>query len=215
MKSIKDYVRDRELRQTGGHPENAAFHSRNYRRHFEGFSEVKARGADGKIRTRRVYTGVYHRARLSDRQITLHRLAYAALWLIAVALFFFAATRPAESNTVVYVTALQGLCVVTLGWLMWALYNILTAGRDMTLGEYRYVDMVKRAALFSAAALGLTALGTLIYLLAHPGGSPLCTLWFLLCALCCLGIYLMESRVTYDSFLSDQQPPEDSTQISL
>ena len=215
MKSIKDYARERELKQTGGHPESAAFHSRNYRRHFEGWSEVKEKGEDGRVRTRRVYTGVYHRARLSDRQSRLLRAAYALLWLAAAALFLFAATRPTPSNTVVYVTALQGLCVALLGWLMWALYNYVTAGRNMTLGEYHYVGMVKRAALCSAAALGLTALGTLAYRLIHPDGQLLCAALFLLGALCCLGIRLAESRVAYDSFLSDREPPEDSTQISL
>lgn len=215
MKSIKDYVRDRELRRTGGHPENAAYHSKNYRRHFEGWSEVRQADADGKVHIRRVYTGVYHRAKLSDGKIRLLRLAYALLWLAAVALFFFAATRPSQSNTVAYVTALQGLGVVALAWLMWALYNFVTAGLSMTLGEFHYAGAVKRSALFSAAALGLTAAGTLLYRLTHSDGQWLCAVLFLLAALCCLGIYLLEARVPYDSFLSDREPPENSTQISL
>lgn len=210
MKSISDRSGDRADRQTGSRPDDAAFHSRNLRRYFEGWSESREMDDTGRVRRRRVYTGVYHRARLSDGGIALQRLSYALLWLAAAALFVYAATRPAGNDAPVYVTVLQGVALIALAWLLWSLFNYLLSGFNMTLGEYYYAGALKRAALFSAAALAATAVGTLVHALGGGGpGVVLCIALYPLSALCCVGIFLIESRISYDAF-PGKQTPEDS-----
>lgn len=205
------------MRQTGGHPQSAPFHSGNYRRHFEGWSEYRETGEDGKSRIRRVYTGVYHKAALPDGRIKLLRASYALLWLAAAALFLVAATRSTPGNAAIYIAALQAASIAGLAWLFWALYNILTSGLRMTLGEFRYVKMVRSASRFCALCITVCALLTLAHKLAAPEAPAvewLSAALFLISGACCGAIHMLESNVTYDSFLSDQEAPRESNQIA-
>ena len=158
---------------------------------------------------------MYHRPALSDRGIRGVRTAYAALWLAAEVLFFFAATRPTPSNAAVYVTLPQAFSLAGLVWLFWTLFNYVTSGLSMTLGEYRYATAVKKAGLFSAVCLGVTAAATLAHLILQGTGSILCLLCFLLAALASGAISLIESRLRYESFLSKAQVPEEASQIGI
>ncbi|MCD7745006.1 MAG: hypothetical protein LUI13_06980 [Lachnospiraceae bacterium] len=218
MRSLKDYVQEREMRRTGGMPERAEFHSKGYHRYFEGWSEYREADEKGKMRLKRVYTGVYHAAKLSDRQRRIYHAGYAAAWLLSFVLYFLAVTRPLGSNACWYVAAPEALTVACLFWMGWSLFNFLTAGKNMTLGEYRYVDAVIKSSRYTFVAQALTAVGTLAYTFLSSGenlaGELGCTLVLLVCAILCLLVYLLESRVVYDSFLSTEEAPREAQQIT-
>ncbi|MCC8066203.1 MAG: hypothetical protein LIO94_03755 [Clostridiales bacterium] len=218
MRSLKEYVNEREMRRTGGMPERAEFHSKGYHRYFEGWSEYREEDAKGKMRLKRVYTGVYHTAKLSDKKRRNIHLYYGLAWAFAFVLYFIAVSRPLGSNACWYVAAPEALSVVGLFWMGWSLFNYLTAGKNMTLGEYRYVEALKKSSRYTFVVQILTAVGTLIYLILNSGEGMareiLCILAVVVSALLCLSVYLLENSTLYDSFLSEEEAPREAQQIT-
>lgn len=218
MKSLKDYVMEREMRRTGGSPENAPFHSKNYRRYFEGYSEYKETDTNKKGKINRVYTGIYHRHLLTDKQHSCLKVSYCLLWFGAVLFFLFAATRYVSSNSVFYVTVPEALSVPGFGWMGWSLFNYITAGRNMTLGEYRYVKSLKNASRFAAAMLTAAAAATIFHIIhVQKEILPelLCAAVLLLAGIMCLVVFIIETHVSYETFTSDQAASSHADQISF
>ena len=197
---------DRTTGRHDAHDEIAASRIRNYRTYFEGWSNVTELDARGRPRTRKVYTGVYHKAALPDSQIRLIRGVYALLGLAAAGLFVLAATRPAAGNDAVVVSVAEAVSLGALTLLGWSLFNYLLSGLQMTLGEYRYAGSVRRASLVCAVCLELTAVSTLIYHIGHADGSYLCAALFLLAGLACAAIHRIEARMVYDVIPSEHTP---------
>ncbi|MCD8014865.1 MAG: hypothetical protein LUG99_17165 [Lachnospiraceae bacterium] len=218
MGSLKDYIQRREMQRTGGMPERAEFHSKGYHRYFEGWSEYREVDEKGKARLKRVYTGVYHAAKLSDQQWRAFHVGYGAAWLLSFILYFVAVTRPLDSNACWYVAVPEALTVACLFWMGWSLFNFLTAGKNMTLGEYRYVEAVKKSSRYTFVAQLLTAVGTLAYTILSSRENLAaelgCVLVLLVCAGLSLLVYLLENRVVYDSFLSTEEAPREAQQIT-
>lgn len=218
MKSLKDYINDREMRRTGGTPESADFHSKGYHRYFEGYSEYKVPLPNGKTRIERIYTGVYHRQNLDHSQRRWIHTTYCILWGIAAILFLYAVTRYVSSNTSWYVAITEAFSVAGLFWMLCNLFNYITASTDMTINEFRSVAGLKKSSRTSAVFLVLTAVTTLLYTILHPGNltaeEVICMISLLLASASCLAVFLIENRLTYSSFLSKNRAPENSNQIS-
>lgn len=218
MRMQKDYVQDREMRRTGGTPERAGFHSKGYHRYFEGYSECRELDKSGRVRIRRVYTGVYHAAELEDGQRKRIKALYCVLWLASLLLYLFVVTRPVGSNTCYYVTASEALSLAGLAWLAWSLFNYVTAGKRMTLGEYCYAEAVKRSSRFTAVVQAATAAATLVYSVLSGGDGflqgLLCFTGALLCAGLCFSIFYIERKIVYRSFLSEKEGGEEAQQIT-
>lgn len=215
-KELKDYINAREMKRTGGHPESADFHSKGFHRYFDGYSEYKETDSKGKTRIRRVYTGVYHRQLLSDAQRKKVKLGYAFLWILSAALFSYSATRYLPGNFALWTAVCQAFSVFGLGWTLWSLFNYVTAGKNMTLDDYRYVQALKKSSGFTAAALAAAAAGPLVHTLLQgfTTQEALCGAAYLLSALSCWAIRLIENKIPYDSFLSQKEAPPQSGQIT-
>lgn len=218
MKSLKQYIQEREMKRTGGMPESADFHNRSYHKHFEGYTEYREPDARGRLVLKRVYTGIYHKAQLPKGKLVTLKVAYCTLWLLASASLFFLATRLVPSNTLWYSAACQAVSLVSLCWMFWSLFNYVLAGREMTLGEYRYVNALKRSSRFSSLSLLAVTIAKLISLPFQSGSylkeELLCILAGLLAAASCYAVYLRERLIVYDSYLSDKTVPKDGNEIS-
>jgi len=219
MKALKDYVRERELRQSGGMPENAPFHSKSYRRHFEGYSEYREKDSNGTVHIRRVYTGVWHQQKLSRPQRLRLRLFYIFFYVLSAVLFGLSVSRPVTANASWYIAAPQAMVVVGFLWLLYALVGYLTAPEKMTLADYRSVASLCSALRFVSAGLLICAVlvagHAFIPARSHLVAQLICCLLLLASAGCLMLILRRENSIIYDSFLSEQQAPPDSWQISL
>jgi hypothetical protein len=217
-KSLRQYIADREMQATGGSPENADFHSKGYRRYFEGYSEYKETLPNGKVKIRRIYTGVYHKAELSTGKRRFIRSSYCILFALAILLFFYSVTLPVGSNSCLYVTIPEAFSILGFIWSFYNLVNYLTAPCNMTVYEFRTVAALKRSISILALMLAATGILSVIYFLLNSGGplslklSGIATL--LLSAVCCLFIYLIEKRIVYTRFLSPNKAPDESNQIA-
>lgn len=186
-----------------------------YHRLFEGYREELVPREDGKRKQIvRVYIGDYYKRKCSNGQWLLVKAAYVLLYLAAAAVYLFALTRPAESNTVWYTAAPGLLSVIPMMLLFAKIMACMAAKRNMVIYDYKYV--FQRVFLFCAIAAGFlcaTALMMLLYLVLHPqadvGKELTPCLCCLLSAAMILGIGVMERRAEYESVENPNASPED------
>ncbi len=206
------------MKQTDDKPERSNSHSKSYRKYFEGYSEYFETNAKGKQKLRRVYTGVYHTQRLTRGKWWAVRVIYCACWLLSAILYMFCVTRDLGSNLVWYVAVAEVLSFIGMCWFIWALYNYLSAGKNLTLGEYRYVNTLTQSARFAFAAEALTAAATLIYAFLHLQEvftqELLCALGLLVSAVLSLAVFLIEKNIPYISFESQKEAPPGARQVT-
>ena len=219
--TLRDRIEKREERERGGMPQSASFHSRGYHRYFEGYSEQTFTDARGKKHIKRVYTGVYHRAQISDAKLSWTKRTYFLLLILSALVCLFAVSRPSGSNACWYVAVFAALSVLGFLWLLYALVCYATAGRDMTAEDFRSVASLKNAARFKGVCEGLTGIATLGYLIAglvtgtqvSVAEELLCLGLSLVSAVLTLLIPYLEKQISYTSFLSKEQPLPDGNQI--
>lgn len=218
---LRDWVEERERRETGGMPQSASFHSKGYHRYFEGYSEEAYVDEKGKKRIRRVYTGVLHRAQISDARLGWTKRTYFLFLVLAALVFVFAATRRVGSNTCWYAAVFEALCVLGFLWLFYELVCYAAAARDMTADDFRSVAGLQKAARFKGACEGLSGAAALLCLIATAvqgktvdiSGEIFCALLFFGAAALTLLIPYLESKITYTSFLSKNDPLLEGNQI--
>lgn len=219
--ALRDWVRQKQMQETGGMPESASFHSKGYHRYFEGYSEQMVTDEKGRKRIKRVYTGVYHRAEISDARLGWTKRTYFLILVLSALLFLYAVSRDVPSNQCWYVAVFQALAVLFFLWLLYSLICYATAGRNMTVNDFRSVAAVKRAASCKAGCELLTAAMSLVYLLVSAAqGEAVDVPGECICMLLCLGagaltlfIPYLEKRIVYTSFLSRETPLPDGNQI--
>lgn len=217
MRSLKEYIKEREMRQTGGMPESAGFHSKGYHRYFDGYSEYRVKKPNGRTKIERVYTGVYYCQELNFTQRCLLKTLYGTCFGLAVMLFLFCAMRYVPGNACWYVAAAEALSTAGLFWVFCTLASYITTGQTMTMYEYHSAGKLKKATKWTAAALLGVAVMNMLYALLHwqenITGELTGAASSLAAAAACMSICLLEKRVRYSSFLSQNKVPEEAHQI--
>ena len=218
-RSLKETVMERERHRTGGMPESASFHSRGYRRYFEGYLEYRVTLPNGKKKTERVYTGVYHTLQAPEGRHRQQKVIFALLYLLAAVLFLWASSRYLPGNTVWYITFPEAVGTGLLFLLLITLAANLTASVNMTLHEYKAVERLKKISAAASAVLFFLAGIRAVYAVVHYRENCLreleCAAAFLAAAVCCLVICLMEKKNTYKTHLSNASVPEDAYEIHV
>lgn len=198
---------------------NRPWHSKAYHRHFEGYTEVETVNQKGKLVIQRIYTGDYYRLDLPRSKRILLRITYALLWLLACALFGFAASRPIGANMTWYLAIVQMLVVCSLAAVLFSLLSHCTAARDMTVGDWKSSSVnIKRRTVFAALMLELNAAITLLYLLFAGdrwGAHLLCILLYALSGLALVVMNRLEANAPYLTFPSSQPAPPDGSYIDV
>ena len=179
------------------------FHSHSYHKHFEDYVErvqIDSRGTKKIIRT---YIGNYYRNNLTKRLSLGIKAVYLALYLLTVVLFLKAGTAPVMSNTKWYVVLPEFLNLLVLLWLLKTMIYYATAGKALTVGEYRYTSRsLLHTTLAAAISFGATLMGILVSAHAVPGGRNMkdiriCAAEILICGICMLAVYVTEKRIKY------------------
>lgn len=177
-------------------------HKTYYHKHFQGFTEIRRVGKNGRITIERCYTAPWQRHRLTNRQWVLTKAAYVLGVLLSSILYLWAAARRIASNSAPLVaapTVLAGLMLLLM-WMSVCAY--VTAPRSMTLWEYRSgkgkVELFSRLA---AAALLLTAAAKAVFVCvflhfswAGEAGSMAA---LIVAAIPLVLIFLIERRMPY------------------
>ena len=200
--SAKSKTQIREKRELLEQESNSSsWHSRAYHRDFDGWVEVPELDERGRTRIRRIYTGAYYRAALTDKAWRLRRVWYILLILASAALFGLAAVSSAVGNTVRWAVLPQVVSVFCFIFLIWFWVLRLFVPRVMTKGQRRECARnLRLAALIGTIALALSAVCELIAAIMNGGGVSelLPAGGFLLAAGCVFAIFRMEDRTDYD-----------------
>ena len=193
-------------------------HSKAYHRFFEGYSEIKVPKPDGKgYSIQRIYTGNYYRPDLSVNKRVLLRVLYIMLFLCMGYLFVSSAVLPLASNSTWYVVITQVVSIPFLFWILLSFFWYVPARQDLTLDEYRSSSLaLKRAALGSAAGLGLAVVASLVFLFLNSSASPaaelFCAARYLVGGLLALAMYFVEKKVNYLIIPSGNTLPVDENE---
>lgn len=198
---------------------NRGFFSKAYHRFFRGYSEIAVPGKGGKgTRIERIYTGDYYRQDLDRKNKILFRVVYVVFFVCSLLLFVCGAIYPHRINTTIYVTIPQAIGVGFLFWIFIIFYNYLPASEEMTIAEYtrssRYLLVASLGATITLVAL---ALASILFIILNPSGELfpllLIVLEYLLAATFTLGINLLEKRIKYISYPSENKAPEEGYEI--
>lgn len=178
-----------------------SWHSRAYHRDFDGWVEVPELDDKGRTRIRRIYTGAYYKAALTDKAWKLRRVWYILLILASAALFGLSAMRGTAANTVRWAVLPQVVSVFCYIFLLWFWVLRLFVPRIMTKGQRRECARnLRLAALIGSIALSLSALCAVICVLFLHGAAA--GFWtaggFLLAAGCAFAVFWMEDHTDYE-----------------
>lgn len=168
-----------------------------FSRYFEGYSEEKRPGDDGRLHTVRTYRGFWYVPGLSGLQRVLRCLGYLALYAAGVGLFLAGASRREIANSTSYVGLATGLSLFAL--LLEAIPLAGCAFGKERQTAYQYRSGSKACLLWSGIAAGVMALTAALALLAGllGGEAGIAPMLFVLGAACEAGIGLVESRIEY------------------
>lgn len=198
------------------------FHSRAYHKHFEGYVETKRTTPSGRMRIERVYIGPRYRQAVSGAVCAAVRIGYLALFAVMAALLVSVGLMCTEADTVWY-TALPELATIlaltAMGYTL--LVNYLFVPRSMTVGDYKSASVsLRREAVICAACFGADCLGTLLYLLLHPGTgetgpAALAAVRFIAGVLPALAMYFAEKHMPYEVTEGKEAPEGDGVEITV
>lgn len=193
------------------------WHSAAYHRHFEGWAEIERRDEKGRVRIERVYRGTWYIQSLSRAQRLRERASLTALFAAALALFVYAALRPAEGNTKWFLALAQFAVIAAALFTLTGLVNYLTCRERMTVGEYKGGPVrFRRGCVAMIAALLLCVL---LYLLcaflyeALIGTHLLCALLCLAAALLLALAQRLDANVPYANEESNKADDPDAVEI--
>lgn len=168
-----------------------------FSRYFEGYSEDKRPGDDGKLHTVRVYRGFWYVPALSTVQRRLRCVGYLALYIAGGALFLAGAARREIANSTSYVGLATGLGLFALLIEVIPLMGCAFGNARQT--SYQYRSGSKACILWAGITAGAMALTAALALLAElvGRGIGLAPLFFVLGSLCEAGIALVERKIEY------------------
>ncbi|MCC8102827.1 MAG: hypothetical protein LIP11_11420 [Clostridiales bacterium] len=206
--SIKNTLRDRIQRADRRQREEDTAHrgsllNRSYHKYFEGYTEYTVKKDNGKNKIVRIYTGVYYTQHLDTARYLLVRLLYILLTALSFFLFFSGSMADVSYNYVWYVTLFQAFSIPCLFMLLILLIGYVFADRKMVIHNYNlYHKQLMNVAKYGSLFFAFAAAGMVINLLITQTFSaavlyPVAK--FLIAALALLGIFQVESRITYDT----------------
>ena len=168
-----------------------------FSRYFEGYSEEKRPGDDGRMHTVRTYRGFWYVPALSGPQRVLRCAGYLALYAAGAAFFLAGASRREIANSTSYVGLATGVSLFALLIQVIPLVGCAFGKARQTVYQYRSGS--KTCILWSRITAGVMALTAVLALLAGLLGDGIgfAPLLFALGSLFEAGIGLTESRIEY------------------
>lgn len=179
-----------------------------YHNYFEGWSEQKET-VDGKERIRRIYTGKYYVLAEGEKAFFRHKLAYAVLSALSLAVWLVGTGLHAPSNYSV-IAAAPGL-ISLIFWLFYLAYLVRYVTRPYRMKQWDYRCGPRRILLLGRITAGLMALNCLIsaVFLAGNGSeafrAEVTALGWKLAAFCLLGVVLLTEQRTKYTVLEDEE----------
>jgi hypothetical protein len=209
-------IKDRVRKRYNNLPPGIGYHSDAYHRYFEDWSEFEEQKTNGKVRIRRVYTGVWYQQDLSYRRRVLLKLLFSTLFVFAAVLFIICSVQNVGSNHCWYVAITQAGAIVGLVWMGIGLFNYLTAKKSMTIAKYRSSSGSLSIGSFLAAICFTAAmLMTLLFVLLQPkenmfGTEVMCAAGYLVCGVAVFTVNRIERKIRYLETPSGNETPQEA-----
>lgn len=183
-----------------------------YHKFFEGYSEYTETGPNGRQVIRRVYTGQWYFADQRPGMQVVYRIFYAALIVLSLILFFWAASAQVASNLSWYPTLPVVAAILGYFWQIRSLCYYLPT-KERTVYHYRTSSLgLQRSAIALSICMGSAVLLHALFLLLHPaarsGGELACLGLFLVSGAAQLLLWQTEKRIPYQTRQSTEQVPD-------
>lgn len=185
-----------------GELETGFRHSTYYHKYFQGYTEIRSVGKNGRINVERRYTAPWIQHQLDSRCWVLTKAAYILGVLVCTILYLWALVQRVPSNSAA-IAAAPGMLTGILLVLMWmSVCTYVSAPRKMTLWQYQ--SGKKKVELFTrltAVGIVLTAIMKTVYLFVWSNGfwetEILSVLALLASAVPLVVMYLHEYKMQY------------------
>ena len=187
-----------------------------YHRYFEGYSEYMIIEPDGKRRIERVYTGEYYICPLTGMKKAARGAAYVFAFTLSAFLFVWAASRPVEANSAMYVVAATAIAIAGYVMVGRGIFNYCTNPTKMTVGEWRSAtERIINGSTFCSAFGILTGIMAMINNLQHGDCGAM---YYIAAYAMAAGILLFlrktEKDTRYETSASQATCPKYATHIS-
>ena len=170
-----------------------------YHRFYEGYTEEKIPGDDGKLHTRRTYRDFYYAPVLTKAQRSLRMIGYPLLFLGGVLLLGLGAVQKAGCNTAWYVALATGLSLVSAVVEAIPLFTCAMGKEKQTVYQFRSGHRTCILwARITAGIMALTALLAVLATLLAGDGAWLPPALFALACGCEALVGVLEDRVAYE-----------------
>lgn len=193
----------------GDQPESgSAFHSSFYHRYFEGYTEAKVQGKNGRKKIMRVYTGQYYSQNLSDRKWKENKIFFLFLYLTAVVLFIFFAAINKDNNKIWFTELSETLVFLAFFWMLYVILNYLAAPRNMTINQYRSSSvMLIKSGKVATIAAWFAAVMQIVYVCLPESTDKrygmICAIAYGFSGLAVWYLTVLESKMKYKKILSE------------
>lgn len=195
------------------------WHSSSYHKYFEGYKEYETVNEKGKTVIRRVYEGTLYCPELTKKQRTRLKIAVPVLWLLAVGIFIFAATRYVKMNASWYGAILELGVLGCMIWELTAVINYLMSREKLTVNDFRSGS--RRLLKSSFVVMGALILTSLVYIVCsfiyheELGAHFLCAVYCWVATLPQLLLNRLESNVTYSEEKPEKKTPDDVDAVTI
>ncbi len=170
-----------------------------YHRFFEGYTEEKMPGDDGKMHTKRTYRDFLYVPKLTRIQRGLRTAGLISLYIGGAVLLVLGASQRTACNSAWYTAIGLGLSLLCLVIEAIPLFACLTAPKQQTV--YQYKSGHRTCVLWARLAAGAIAFTCLMSVIAgvvngETSGLP-CVLFALSC-ICEAAVGVIESAIPYE-----------------
>ena len=145
-------------------------HSALYHRVYEGYSERQVPKENGRgMRIERVYVGTYFERQNTGVTLTMAKVLYPVLFLLAALCAVFAFSRSTGYNSIWYGVIPMFTLIILMILFLYHLFACLTSPKRMELYHYNSFLRLMQSALRTAIVAFLYALLSVVFLLLNPG----------------------------------------------
>ncbi len=187
-------------------------YNKSYHRFFEGYTEKEVYDAGtGKRHIERVYVGPYFRHKMDDKAWKKLKVKYLLILLWSINCMII---QGVSVSAAWYTVIPSAVTLLSLLWLAFYVLAYVSHGRELEIRQYRDRELLKGTAALSAAAFGLSMVGTLVESIRWIISFGYFDFWGFLCAILdasamLLLIYMFRTERNMDYIKKDNEKKAD------
>lgn len=190
-------------------------HSSAYHRYFQGYSEYYEEQKNGKLKIKRIYTGLYYVSAQPMKKRIIRKVLLCLIWSAAVAVFLLCSGNSSLMNKWVLINALQVGEIVGAVWTLSGLFNLIIQPSKLTVGQWKCSSArLRNGSMFFTLVSAAASVAGIVWIVNNDKPEN----WTIIMgyAACC-GLMILENRTEastiYSTMMSEDTVPAEAARI--